>query len=95
MKFNNLNIYLATAIALSCGSCSSGDRELVIAPPTVEPPTATVYTDPQIIDMTQKEVTRYFWDYAEVNSKLARERYHTDNPGLDASVITTGGSGFV
>ena len=44
--------------------------------------------------MTQRSVTKYFWEYAESNSKLARERYHTDNPGLDAAVITTGGSGF-
>lgn len=61
---------------------------------TTEPPVTTVYTDPQIIEMTQKEVTKYFWDYAEVNSKLARERYHTDNPGTDAATVTTGGSGF-
>ncbi|MDQ0477687.1 glucoamylase family protein [Chryseobacterium sp. MDT2-18] len=59
-----------------------------------EPPINAVYTDPQIIGMTQKGVTKYFWDYAEANSKLARERYHTDNPGTDASVITAGGSGF-
>ena len=59
-----------------------------------EPPTNTIYTDPEILEMTQKGVTKYFWDYAEVNSKLARERYHTDSPGTDASTVTTGGSGF-
>src|SRR5690606_29850255 len=26
--------------------------------------------------------------------KLARERYHTDNPSVDANIVTTGGSGF-
>ncbi len=94
MKLRDLHIFIATAIALSCGSCSSGDREIISPPPPVEPPISTVYTDAQIINMVQKDVTKYFWDYAEVNSKLARERYHTDNPGLDASVISTGGSGF-
>lgn len=52
------------------------------------------FSDSQIIEMTQKDVLKYFWDYAQTNSKLARERYHTDNPGQDANVVTTGGSGF-
>ncbi len=52
------------------------------------------YTDPQLIEMVQKDALKYFWDYAESNSKLARERYHTDNPSQDANVVTTGGSGF-
>jgi hypothetical protein len=30
--------------------------------------------------MTQKGALKYFWDFAQTNSKLARERYHTDNP---------------
>lgn len=94
MNLRHLHLYIVTAIALSCGSCSSGDREMVISPPSGEPPASTVYTDSQIIDMVQKDATKYFWDYAEVNSKLARERYHTDNPGADASVVSTGGSGF-
>ena len=94
MKLRHLHLYIVTAIALSCGSCSSGDREIIVPSPPVEPPASTVYTDSQIIDMVQKDATKYFWDYAEVNSKLARERYHTDNPGADASVVSTGGSGF-
>ncbi len=69
---------------------SSGGTPLPVDPPV----TAITYTDTQIIDMVQKDATKYFWDYAESNSKLARERYHTDNPGQDANIITTGGSGF-
>ena len=94
MNLRHLYLYIVTAIALSCGSCSSGDREIIVSSPPVEPPASTVYTDSQIIDMVQKDATKYFWDYAEVYSKLARERYHTDNPGADASVVSTGGSGF-
>ncbi len=94
MNLRHLHLYIVTAIALSCGSCSSGDREIIVPSPPVEPPASTVYTDSQIIDMVQKDATKYFWDYAEVNSKLARERYHTDNPGADAPVVSTGGSGF-
>jgi hypothetical protein len=44
--------------------------------------------------MVQKDALKYFWDYAQTNSKLARERYIPDNPGFDASIVTTGGSGF-
>lgn len=53
-------------------------------------------TDEQLMDRVQKDALKYFWDYAEPNSKLGRERYHEDNiyPDNDKHVITTGGSGF-
>jgi hypothetical protein len=51
-------------------------------------------TDEQAMDQVQKDAIKYFWDYAEPNSKLGRERYHTDNPGFEANKVTTGGSGF-
>lgn len=60
--------------------------------PPINPP--TTYTDAQLIEMVQKDVLKYFWDYAETNSKLAKERYHTDNNSLDVNVVTSGGSGF-
>ncbi len=93
MKFSLKNILIATAILFSYGSCSNNrEPEIIIDP---EPPIPdAIYTDAQIVEMVQKDALKYFWDYAEVNSKLARERYHTDNPGLDASTISTGGSGF-
>ena len=93
MKFNNFMKILATAILL-CGSCSSETTSGTEPnPPTpVDPP--KTYTDPEIVEMVQKDALKYFWDYAQSNSKLARERYHTDNPGQDAHVVSTGGSGF-
>ncbi|RYZ48649.1 MAG: beta-glucosidase [Sphingobacteriales bacterium] len=57
-------------------------------------PTAPVLTDTELLDKVQKESFKYFWDYAETNSKLARERYHTDEPSVDQNLVTTGGSGF-
>ena len=53
-------------------------------------------TELQLMDQVQKEVLTYFWDYAEPNSMLGRERYHEDHiyPQKDKHVITTGGSGF-
>lgn len=90
-KYSILTI--TTAIFL-CGSCSS--ESVQEQPPIVETPTTPVnnYTDTQLLEMVQKDALKYFWDYAESNSKLARERYHTDNPGQDANVVSAGGSGF-
>ena len=94
MKFKKLiSIIFSTAILL-CGSCSSETTSGTEPnPPTpVDPP--KTYTDPEIVEMVQKNALKYFWDYAQSSSKLARERYHTDNPGQDAHVVSTGGSGF-
>lgn len=87
------SFYFAASILFSYGSCSN-DRESAIVEPPVDPPQTATYTTPQIIEMVQKDALKYFWNFAEPNSKLARERYHTDNPGLDANVLSTGGSGF-
>jgi len=53
-------------------------------------------TDDQLLEKIQKQTFRYFWDFAEPNSGLARERYHPDGiyPENDENIITTGGSGF-
>ncbi|OPB97117.1 beta-glucosidase [Elizabethkingia meningoseptica] len=53
-------------------------------------------SDEQLLDKVQKQTFRYFWDYAEPHSGLARERYHPDGvyPDNDAHIVTTGGSGF-
>ncbi|SEG56973.1 hypothetical protein SAMN05421847_2791 [Halpernia humi] len=58
------------------------------------PPTTTQYSEAELLVLAEKDPLKYFWDYAESNSKLARERYNTDNPSLDANIVTTGGSGF-
>ncbi|MDQ3279257.1 MAG: beta-glucosidase [Bacteroidota bacterium] len=49
-----------------------------------------MYTD------VQRTTFNYFWDGAEPNSGLARERYHMDNvyPENDKNIITSGGGGF-
>ena len=51
-------------------------------------------TDEELMDAVQKQTFNYFWDGAETNSGLARERFHIDNPENDEHIITTGGSGF-
>ena len=49
-----------------------------------------------LLDTVQKQTLKYFWDFAEPNSGMARERYHPngDYPNNDPDIVTTGGSGF-
>ena len=53
-------------------------------------------SDEELMDIVQKQTFDYFWDGAEPNSGLARERLHMDGvyPENDAHIITSGGSGF-
>ncbi|SHK41125.1 glucoamylase family protein [Epilithonimonas mollis] len=90
--FSKITILASAVLFYSCSSSSDWDVNNSSVGTPQNP--ATVYTDAQIIEMAQKDALKYFWDFAQTNSKLARERYHTDNPGQDANVVTTGGSGF-
>ncbi|MCM8569015.1 beta-glucosidase [Gramella jeungdoensis] len=53
-------------------------------------------SDEALLDTVQKQTLKYFWEFAEPNSGMARERYHPDGnyPKNDEHVVTTGGSGF-
>jgi hypothetical protein len=83
-------LVIILSLCISCASCDSKKDD----DGNNEPPVTETMTDEQIMDLAQKDAFKYFWDYAEPNSKLARERYHTDDPGNDAQIVTTGGSGF-
>lgn len=86
--------YLFSGLFFLGISCS-GNKNVENIPTTpVTPVVTTPLTDTEALDQVQKDAIKYFWDYAETNSKLARERYLTDNPGFEANIITTGGSGF-
>lgn len=54
------------------------------------------YDDDEILNLVQKQTFNYFWEGAEPNSGLARERLHMDDvyPTSPKNTITTGGSGF-
>jgi hypothetical protein len=47
-------------------------------------------TDEALLDMTQRYTTRYFYDFAQPQTGLARERSNDVN----GDIITTGGTGF-
>jgi hypothetical protein len=53
-------------------------------------------SDEQLLDSVQYRYFQYFWDGAEPNSGMARERFHADGvyPQNDKHIVTTGGSGF-
>lgn len=83
--------FLVFLMFFSCSRSSISETEQPPPPPEQEPPK---YTEQELLEKVQRDVLKYFWDFAESNSYLARERYHTNNPGLDANTISTGGSGF-
>lgn len=53
-------------------------------------------SDDSLLTLIQYRTFQYFWDGAEPNSGMARERYHVDGiyPQDDKNVIASGGSGF-
>ena len=53
-------------------------------------------SDEELLDLVQEQTFNYFWDGAEPNSGMARERIHMDNiyPQNDQDIVTTGGTGF-
>ena len=53
-------------------------------------------SDDALLDTVQRRTFNYFWEGAEPNSGLARERIHMDGiyPEKDQNVVTSGGSGF-
>ncbi|WP_243699262.1 glucoamylase family protein [Flavobacterium hiemivividum] len=94
-----MKVYICLVLISLFNSCSnsspdvkepSGGTPLPTTPGTTAPP----LTDIEALDQVQKDVLKYFWEYAETNSKLARERYYTNDPGFEANIVTTGGSGF-
>ena len=78
--------WIICAIVSACTSSKKSLHNTHIIPAEY----ASIYTE------AQKSTFNYFWDGAEPNSGLARERFHVDNvyPQNDKNIVTTGGSGF-
>ena len=94
-------IFFCCAIALSGCSSDSNEPDVVENPPPPpdnpddpDPPEEPQITDEELLDLTQEETFKYFWDFAESNSGAARERYIPSNPAQDENLVTTGGTGF-
>lgn len=52
--------------------------------------------DSALFRTVQQQTFQYFWDGAEPNSGMGRERFHVDNvyPENDKHIVTSGGAGF-
>ncbi|MCY2686069.1 glucoamylase family protein [Salinimicrobium sp. TH3] len=81
-------------VPLLLGSCKNSEETAQIL--TQEPELTQTLSDDELLGLVQKQTLKYFWDYAEPNSGMARERFHPDGdyPKNDAHVVTTGGTGF-
>lgn len=79
-------------------SCSKDDgpgyQEPYIPGSDDEPEVIVPLSDEEMMDLTQKETFKYFWDFANADSGAAKERYHPNNPTLNQNVVTLGGTGF-
>jgi hypothetical protein len=104
-KYNNTIIFMKMKSLLyfiiflnafnSCSTSSPESNGSAGTPlPTTPKTPITPLTDKEVLDQVQKDAIKYFWEYAEPNSKLARERYLTNDPSFEANIVTTGGSGF-
>jgi len=99
---NTLSLVLFLPLLMACTACSNNDnwyQAPVIEEPIIEEPVVindpvTPISDEDALNLVQSESIKYFWDLAEPNSKLARERYIVNSPSTDAQIVTTGGSGF-
>lgn len=81
-------LVLAICLAINACSQSKDTKEQTGAGSQSE--------EDSLLNLVQQQTFQYFWNGAEPNSGLARERFHTDDiyPSNDKGVITSGGSGF-
>ncbi|WP_264563872.1 glucoamylase family protein [Flavobacterium sp. N3904] len=88
--------YLTLVVLFTFLGCDSSGASPIVDPPITPPvtPPVTKLTDEELMDVVQKQTFAYFWNYAHVNSGMARERYFPNDPSFEANIVTTGGSGF-
>lgn len=82
-----------TAILMLLFSCKNSEKSFLIEKHNHN---NSRISDEKLLDTIQRQTFNYFWEGAEPNSGLARERLHMDDV-YDTSpknTVTTGGSGF-
>ncbi|MBE0653424.1 MAG: beta-glucosidase [Bacteroidales bacterium] len=87
MKMENLVKFsgvVLLALLISCGSNVN----------SINPPVQI--SDDSLLTLIQAATFQYFWEGAEPNSGMARERYHMNGiyPENDKHIVAVGGSGF-
>lgn len=88
-------LYILTFALWALVSCNNSlPREQSVAVTDAEIPQKL--SEDSLLTLVQERTFQYFWDGAEPNSGMARERFHVDGvyPQNDKNVVTSGGSGF-
>lgn len=79
---------LGTAVTVNYRiTALNGSGEMSVPSDTVESSTR-IFSDDELLNMVQEYTFRYFWDFADPASGMARERNTSGN------TVTSGGSGF-
>ena len=93
MKFFVRNSLVLFALISLSISCKFDKREPQVK---IQDQKTITLSDEQLLDTIQKQTFNYFWEGAEPNSGLARERLHMDDvyPTSPKNTVTIGGSGF-
>jgi hypothetical protein len=91
MRIFTAGLYFALIITISC---TSGDKTGESTSGTIVTP--KIISDDSLLTLVEYRTFQYFWEGAESNSGMARERIHIDGiyPENDMNVVTSGGSGF-
>lgn len=83
-------------LIISCNTTSEIEdiSEEKPAPAPVVPEEESL-SDEELLDLVQEKTFNYFWDFAEPNSGMARERSQAGAYGGESrNIVTTGGTGF-
>lgn len=90
----NLRIYTLVALVVFSVNCSVGNRDKTTGKNSLSE--FKKISDDSLLTLVQYRTFQYFWDGAEPNSGMARERFHVDGiyPENDMNVVTSGGTGF-
>jgi hypothetical protein len=85
-----LNILLISMLFVCIAFACSSNKKNIATVNKIPVEYDSIYTK------VQHATFQYFWDGAEPNSGMGRERFHVDDvyPQNDKNVVTTGGSGF-
>ncbi|TAL59763.1 MAG: beta-glucosidase [Bacteroidetes bacterium] len=90
----NLRLYTLFALILFGISCCVGNKDKTTGKKNLSE--FKMISDDSLLTLVQYRTFQYFWDGAEPNSGMSRERFHVDGvyPENDMNVVTSGGSGF-
>ncbi len=94
--FNILFAIVVCCFSVSCNSTGQKNDQNGLGDNEVGNHKYADLSNDRLLDTLQYQTFNYFWDGAEPNSGLARERLHMDNkyPTSPKNTVTTGGSGF-